>query len=69
LPWSIFGREGGRCWSELWKFRGGAQGSPFLSVEIFLETLIWSNINQFLESSVQQSVQVMTEEEYYLWSN
>ena len=52
--------------SELWKFRGGVMG------KIFHGTLIMSDINQIFEISIQQtkqSDQVMTEKEYYLWSN
>ena len=40
-----------------------------LGAENFHETLIWSNINQILKQSIQQSDNVMTEREYYVWSN
>ena len=45
---------------------GGLAGILLFSVEIFLETL--TSI-KFLESSIQQSDEVMTEEEYYLCCN
>jgi len=47
-----------------WEIQGrGPGGIPLLFVEIFLEMLISV---KFLVSSIQQRVQVMTEEEYYL---
>ena len=50
----------------------GPRGSPFLSfVEIFHETLIRSNIDQFLGNQAFNEVirTSVIEEEYYLWSN
>ena len=49
----------------------GPEGSPLLSVEMFHNMVDLISI-KFLKSSIQQSDQVMTEEEYkvyYLWSS
>jgi len=66
--WEFGVHMGKRGWMEgHGKFRrGGLAGILLFSVEIFLETL--TSI-KFLESSIQQSDEVMTEEEYYLCCN
>ena len=56
--------------SDFWKFRGGAQGQPLLSVEVFHKILIWSNINQIfgIKCPAKCQTRTVTEEGYYLWS-